>query len=109
MAATQQNDSVFMHMVFFWIKDEAPSDIGQRMIDDCWNLLASMPMVIDLQAGAPAGTPREVVDNSYHVGLIVKLQDKAAHDDYQVHENHQKFLNTYKDYWEKVVIYDVVQ
>lgn len=36
-------------------------------------------------------TPREVVDNSYVVGLTVILDDTAGHDVYQEHPLHKDF------------------
>lgn len=96
-------------MVFFWLKPETDEALKQNMIDDCHELLGSMPMVKQLWAGTAAGTPREIVDNSYSVGLIVHLEDAAAHDQYQTHENHQAFIQRYKDHWARVLVFDTFQ
>ena len=37
-------------------------------------------------------TPRDVVDNSYDVGLCVVLDDSAGHDVYQEHPLHKEFI-----------------
>ncbi len=51
-------------------------------------------------------TPREVVDNSYSVGLCVILQDAAAHDVYQTHPLHLDFIARNKGEWERVKVMD---
>src|SRR5437879_3558494 len=49
-----------------------------------------------LFAGPPAMTPRDVVDNSYSVGLSVILDDSAGHDVYQKHPLHLDFIKANK-------------
>ena len=51
-------------------------------------------------------TPREVVDNSYDVGLCVVLDDSAGHDVYQVHPLHNEFIARNKENWARVQVYD---
>ena len=51
-------------------------------------------------------TPREVVDNSYHIGLLVMFADSAAHDVYQTHPLHLQFIERNKANWQRVQIYD---
>jgi hypothetical protein len=51
-------------------------------------------------------TPREVVDNTYDVGLCVALDDVAGHDVYQEHPLHKEFIARNKDHWQRVQIYD---
>jgi hypothetical protein len=47
-----------------------------------------------------------VVDTTYDVGLTVVLKDVAAHDAYQDHPIHHAFVDHFKEYWERVQIYD---
>lgn len=109
MGTSNRGDSVFVHSVFFWLKEGTAETVLQEMEEDCWKLIDSMPMVQSTYVGYPAGTPREVVDNSYSLGLTTILPDPDAHDAYQVHPNHQQFLEKYKSHWEKVQIYDFIQ
>jgi hypothetical protein len=97
---------MFIHTVYFWLNDDAGADIRARMQGDCHFLLSQIPSVRYVWAGTPAMTPREVVDNSYTIGLCVALDDAAAHDDYQGHALHHEFIARYKQYWKKVQIYD---
>ena len=76
------------------------------MIEDCRSYLGKVPAVRHLFAGRPMNTPREVVDNSYDVGLTVVLDDSAGHDVYQEHPLHKDFIARNKEHWQRVQIYD---
>ena len=51
-------------------------------------------------------TPREVVDNSYDVGLCCLFDDTAGHDAYQTHPLHDQFIERNKAHWAKVIVRD---
>ena len=97
---------MFTHVVLFWLKPDAPAEARERLLDDCRSLLAGIETLRFFDAGQPAMTPREVVDNSYHVGLLTVFADKAGHDIYQEHPLHQEFLRRNKPYFDRVRIYD---
>src|SRR2546423_1701632 len=97
---------MFIHTVYFWMKDGFTEDARKKLIDGCYKYLKPIPTVRQLWAGKPAMTPREVVDNSYQVGLTVVLDDEAAHDIYQKHEMHLEFIAQNKEHWKRVQVYD---
>jgi hypothetical protein len=97
---------MFIHSVYFWLKDGTPNAEQQALITSCNELLTKIPSVKQLWAGKPAMTPRDVVDNSYHVGLTVVLEDSAGHDVYQTHEKHLEFIAKHKAHWKRVLVYD---
>lgn len=97
---------MFIHVVYFWLKDNTPDSKRQAIIDDCNKLLGKIPSVRHLWVGRPAMTPRTVVDNSYHVGLCVALDDAAGHDVYQAHELHKQFIANHQPSWQRVQVYD---
>jgi hypothetical protein len=97
---------MFTHMVFFWMKEGAPPAEREGVIKSCNELLAKIPTVKHLWAGKPAMTPRDVVDNSYDVGLCVVMDDRAGHDVYQNHPLHTEFINRHKLHWQRVRVYD---
>lgn len=80
----------------------------EQLVGDCRTLLSGIPAVRHLWAGRPAGTEREVVDNSYDVGLCVILDDAAAHDVYQAHPLHKEFIARNKEHWVRIRVYDFV-
>lgn len=97
---------MFVHAVFFWMNPGTPDDARKQLVEDCTVFLAKIPTVRNLWAGRPAMTPREVVDNSYDVGLLVVIDDNAGHDVYQEHPLHKEFIARNKPHWKRVQIYD---
>jgi hypothetical protein len=97
---------MFTHIVLFWLKEDAPASAREALRADCLEFLKPIPTVRHLFAAPPAMTPREVVDNSYDVGLCVIMDDKAGHDVYQEHPLHKKFIERNKQHWKRVQIYD---
>src|SRR5207248_7691132 len=93
---------MFIHQVCFWLKPGTPESAREQLIADCRAYLRKIPTVRQLFAGPPAGTTREVVDQTYHVALVVLLDDRAGHDVYQEHPSHHEFIARNKAHWEKV-------
>jgi hypothetical protein len=100
---------MFVHTVYFWLHDGAPDTARTQLIEDCRTLLRQVPTVRQLWAGPPAGTPRDVVDNSYACGLTVIFDDRAGHDVYQDHPLHFDFIERNREYWKRVQVYDHAQ
>jgi len=100
---------MFIHTVYFWLKDGTSTAARAQLVKDCREYLGKIPTVRHLWTGAPAMTPREVVDNSYGVGLTVVLDDAAGHDVYQEHTLHQEFIARNKAHWARVQVYDFIE
>ncbi|HYE17188.1 MAG TPA: Dabb family protein [Tepidisphaeraceae bacterium] len=100
---------MFIHTVYFWLKPGTPDAARDQLVRECRDYLGKIESVRHLWAGVPAMTPREVVDNSYGVGLTVVLDDSAGHDHYQVAPLHKEFIERNKQHWERVQIYDHVE
>ena len=99
---------MFIHTVYFWLTDKAPGSAREQLIRDCRQILGKIPTVRHLFAGPPAMTPRDVVDNSYAVGLTVILDDPSGRDVYQKHPLHADFIKANKPNWMRVQVYDFV-
>jgi hypothetical protein len=97
---------MFVHTVYFWFREGAGDAARRQLLDDCAKYLGKIPTVRHLWAGAPAMTPRDVVDNSYAVGLTVVLDDAPGHDVYQEHPLHKEFIARNKPNWKRVQVYD---
>src|SRR5262245_13780577 len=97
---------MFIHTVYFWLKKNAPPEARDQLVNDCHRLLGRIPTVRRLWAGRPAMTPRDVVDNSYDVGLCVIVDDVAGHDVYQEHSLRKEFGSRNRDHWSRVQVYD---
>lgn len=93
----------FVHMVFFWLK---PETNVPDFISATESFLKEVKEVKKYHLGTPAGTPREVVDNTYTVSLVVTFDSKADQDLYQKHEAHVAYVEANKDKWTDVKIFD---
>lgn len=94
------------HHVLFWLKPETTEEQKAAFKKG----LESLSGVETAQA-VYVGTPvteinRPVVDTTYSFSLLVIFNDLAGHDVYQTHPVHKAFLENFKTWWDKVVIYD---
>lgn len=97
---------MFIHTVYFWFNDGVSDEVQKRMTADCIELMSKIPTVRHVWSGKPAMTPRDVVDNTYDVGLCVVLDNAEGHDAYQAHPLHKEFLSRYKQHWKRIQVYD---
>lgn len=95
----------FIHTVYFYLK-EGVSESERKEFHQGVAELTKCNTILDAYIGPPAGTPREVVDNTYDYCLQVFFKDKEAHDAYQDDPEHHHFIDQYKHLWERVQIYD---
>lgn len=101
--------TTFYHVVYFWVKDGTPSEKVDQLVADCKAYLGSIQDIRELYVGTPAGTQRDVVDNSFDVSIIARFENKEAHDRYQEDETHKQFIERNKDIWERVQVYDMIK
>ncbi|MCA9186128.1 MAG: Dabb family protein [Planctomycetales bacterium] len=94
------------HMVFFTLKEGTP-EAKQKLVDACDKYLTDHEGTVYYSAGVIAEEmDREVNDRDFHVALHVVFKDQAAHDKYQTHPRHLKFIEENKDTWAKVRVFD---
>ncbi len=93
----------FMHMVYFWLAPDTDVDDFIKSTED---FLKQVKVIKGYHLGKPAGTPREVVDNSYSVSLVVTFDSKEDQNTYQKHEAHLKYIEDNNTKWTDVKIYD---
>ena len=97
----------FVHTVFFWMKEDL-SDKEAKFFESEMEKLGSTPSILTYKWGKPAGTPRDVVDNSYTYAWIVDFASSENQDAYQVDPIHLAFIESCKDLWTKVQVYDTL-
>jgi heme-degrading monooxygenase HmoA len=94
------------HMVYFTLKDNSEEAV-QRLIASCKEHLSGHPGTVFFAAGTRVpDLLREVNDKEFHVALQVVFESRQAQDAYQVHERHEKFIETNRDNWTKVRVFD---
>ncbi|MGL6095243.1 MAG: Dabb family protein, partial [Fimbriiglobus sp.] len=93
------------HMVFFKLKDTSTAG-KEKLVAACEKYLEKHDGVVYFSAGVIGdGFKREVNDRDWDVALHLVFADKAAHDKYQDHPEHQKFIDENKTMWEKVRVF----
>ncbi len=97
-----------LHVVYFWLREDGTQADAEAIATGCKTHLVKIPTVLRLEAGFPANTGRDVVDNSYGVCLLVEFKDIAGHDIYQDHPDHLAFIAECHSHWSKVVVYDTL-
>ncbi len=106
--AVEETEPRFIHTVLFWLKEGTTEEQKQKLVADCYELLGGITSVKYVQAGPPAGIQRDVVDNSFGVGLVVHFDDAAGHDLYQDDPLHVQFIEENEEIWERVQVYDIL-
>ena len=96
----------FLHNVYFWLREPGNAEHASQLARGCHHHLSNIPGVLRLAVGFPAGTQRDVVDNSYGVALLVEFADEPAHDVYQDHPDHLRFIAECSSLWSRVQVYD---
>lgn len=105
-ALAEFTQSMFSHVVIFWVKPEVP-DAADQLIAGMEKYLRPIPGVVSCHVGRMAPSHRPVVDQTYQVALNLVFPDKQAQDDYQIHPLHLDFVEkVFKQVCQRVVIYD---
>lgn len=98
---------VFLHHVYFWLKNPSSLEDRAKLIEGLKNL--SKVKTIDFfHIGQPADTSRDVIDRSYAISWLLFFKNKADQDSYQEDPIHLGFVDKYSHLWSKVVVYDSV-
>ena len=95
------------HHVLFWLKTDTTEE-QKAAFRKGLESLEKIESVTNFHVGIPAPIDRAVVDTTYTFSLVVFFDDLAGHDVYQVHPLHLAFLDEFRVFFEKVVIYDAI-
>lgn len=96
---------MFVHHVFFWLKDGLETQDIQKF-EQGVSTLPPIEHVHFGEVGKPAKTNRPVIERSYSYSLLLVFNNETEHDNYQIHPVHKAFVDNCSELWSKVVIYD---
>ena len=97
---------MFSHVVIFWTDPEKPT-APEELLAGARHYLTQIPGVISCHVGQMVRSHRDVVDQTYAVGLNLQFESKAAQDIYQDHPLHLEFVEkVFKPNCQRVVVYD---
>jgi hypothetical protein len=98
---------MFLHNVTYWLKADltpAQSAAFHEGIAD----LMKLKSVKVAWFGTPAAGGEAASDRSYTHALVMDLGDAAGHDAFQADPDHEAIRRRIGGFWDKIVIYDVV-
>jgi len=99
-------DRQLAHMVFFSLNDKS-EEKKSALVASCDEYLTGHEGTVYYSAGVRVEElQRDVNDREFDVALHVIFKNKAAHDKYQQHERHLKFIETNRANWAKVRVFD---
>lgn len=106
LAAKKAANPYIGHMVYFKLK-ESTAENKKKLVDACKKYLGEHDGVVFFSAGVLSDAlKRDVNDREWDVALHLVFTDKAAHDKYQDHPDHLKFIEENKALWDKVRVFD---
>jgi hypothetical protein len=104
---TLAEKNIFVHHVYFWLKDPGSKTDRDKLIDGL-KKLTKVKTIKSFHIGQPADTNRNVIDSSYAISWLVIFKNKADQDNYQTDPIHLKFVEECSGLWSKVVVYDSI-
>ena len=94
------------HMVYFKLRNGTESG-SKQLVAACNKYLSGHAGTVYYSVGTLArDLDREVNDREFDVALHLVFKNKAAHEKYQTHSRHLKFIEENKSSWEKVRVFD---
>jgi hypothetical protein len=102
-----QLQNIFIHHVFFWLKNpDNKEDLD--VLANGLKKLSTVKTIRQFHVGLPAATNRGVIDNSYSASWCIIFDNAEDQDSYQVDPIHLNFVKECSHLWSKVVVYDSI-
>jgi hypothetical protein len=97
-----------VHTVYFWLRPEAPPDTAARLLAFYRDEVPGLPGVLAVLPGVPLASERDVVDDTFALGVTTVFADAAAERVWQDHPVHLHMIATFQPQVAKVVVYDTM-
>ncbi|MEM7146572.1 MAG: Dabb family protein [Verrucomicrobiota bacterium] len=99
--------SKMLHSVYFWLREDLNAEDRQKFAQ-ALDKLGEIDVVAEGHYGSPAATPDRapVTDHSFDFSLFLSFNSIEDHDTYQIHPDHQVFVDGFNSYWTKVQVLD---
>ena len=105
-AADKGDGPMVSHDVYFTLKDNSVK-ARNKLVAACKKYLSKHSGEVFFAAGSRvADLKRPVNDQDFDVALHIVFKNRKAHDKYQDHPRHKKFIEENKDDWKKVRVFD---
>jgi len=92
MSEVHQESPRLYHVVFCWLKDKG-NKVHRQKIIEITKSFRSIPGVLEASAGQVVPSDRDIVDDSFDIGILIVTQDRKSLQEYLEHPIHQKGKN----------------
>lgn len=100
-------DTPVIHIVLIWLNDPGNEAHLQQVIDTSYQL-KEIPIVQEVRVGKSISSDREIVDDSFDIGIYMKFRSTKDMEDYLVHAKHKHAVKTVlKPLANKILVYDI--
>ena len=97
------------HVVLLWLNEPGNAAVKDRIVESARSVPREIPGILGMNIGDALPSPREVVDDSFDLGLVLRFKDKAALDAYEKHPVHVKAVKeVLAPNASKLKVYDVL-
>lgn len=100
-------NNIFIHHVYFWLKNAGNIEDRDKLVDGLQKL-SKAKTIKQFHIGKPANTRRDVIDSSYAVSWMLVFENDEDQAIYQGDPIHLKFIEECSHLWSRVVVYDAV-
>lgn len=101
-------DPTFTHVVYFWLKNPDNAADRTKFEASIKEFMSTSQYAKTRFVGVAPKASRDVVDGSFTYSLILSFESAEAQEKYQAEPAHIAFVETCKDLWAKVIVYDSI-
>ena len=106
-ASRQATAGKFYHVGLVWLKEPGNAEHRQKIIAATHSFAREIPEVEFLSVGQTLPKRSELIDASFDICFVMRLEDKAALDRYGKHPVHQKAAQeVFLPLSQKILFYD---
>lgn len=101
-------DPTYTHVVYFWLKEPDNSAHRKQFEAAVKTFMADSKYAQTRFVGVAPRSTRDVVDDSFTYSLILSFESAEAQLKYQDEQAHSIFIDTCKELWANVIVYDSI-
>lgn len=101
-------DPTFTHVVYFWFNEPNNAEHREQFEAAVKTFMTDSKYAKTRFVGMAPKASRDVVDDSFTYSLILSFESAETQAMYQSEEAHNIFVETCKDLWAKVIVYDSI-
>lgn len=102
----QSTEGMLQHNVYFYLNDSI-AETEKKEFEDGIKKLLQINEIHKSEIGITGDTKsRDVTDHDFEYSLIIWFKSMKDYEVYAEHPVHMKFIESYKDLWAQVKVYD---